>query len=232
VGPIRAGLTPYYRPHHRKWKRIGKADLERAATILIHLEEIYSHANTPQYKRLRKGFNVWVRAAEESLELSERLHAFIRSSEAMIKPTITVRRRRTPVKNTLKTVSRPITETFISRGQTFIGHSKANQRLLKQFYNIRSSVEHIKDIMPRVKQARGIAKQEAVVFRALQCELLASDIYSRILSSEKLMECFSTERRVEGFWSRTEAKRRLLWGEPLSLHAKTVMEFFSHITAD
>jgi len=50
--------------------------------------------------------------------------------------------------------------TFQSRGQTFIGKSKKSERLLNQFCEIRSSVEQIKDIMPRVRQAEGISNTE------------------------------------------------------------------------
>ncbi|MGA3134820.1 MAG: hypothetical protein ABSC88_02400 [Terracidiphilus sp.] len=229
IGPVRRGLTPCNRPYYRKHRRIEMVDLERAKVILTNLEHIYGHAPNPLYKRLRKGFNVWIRGTEETLEWSERLHSFVRASEAIIKPTIIVRRRRVPGKNILRTVSRAITATFLSRGQTLIGHSKANERLLNQLYDIRSSVEHTKDIMPVVRKAKGIPSEEAFLFRALQCEILASTIYSRILSNTELMECFSTDKKVEGFWNRTDVKRRSLWGDPIDLEAEARMQFFSHV---
>ena len=208
------------------------ADLQRTKAILTSLEHIYGYAGQPLYKRLRKGFNVWVRGAEETQEWSERLHSFIRASEAIIKPTIIVRKRRVLRKNTLKRAFRPITATFLSRGQTFIGHSKANERLLNQLYDIRSSVEHIKDIMPAVRKARGISGKEAFEFRALQCEILASAIYSRILCNTGLRESFSTERKVEGFWNRAEGKRQALWGDPVDLEIETRGQFLSQVAPD
>jgi hypothetical protein len=232
LGPVRPGLTPCYRPFYRKHRRVEMADLESATVILTNLEHIYGHAPNPLFKRLRKGFNVWIRGAEETQEWSERLHSFIRASEAIIKPTIIVRKRRIPGKNKLKTVLRPITATFLSRGQTFLGHSNASEQLLDQLYDIRSSVEHTKDIMPAVRTARGIIGKEAFVFRTLQCEILASTIYSRILSNVELMESFSTERKVEGFWHRADGKRQALWGAPIDLEALARDQFFSNVTRD
>ena len=232
IGPVRSGLTPCYRPFYRKHRRIEMADLERATVILTNLESIYGHAPNPLYKRLRKGFNVWIRGVEETQEWSERLHSFIRASEAIIKPTIIVRKRRIPGKNKLKTVLRPITATFLSRGQTFLGHSEASEQLLDQFYDIRSSVEHTKDIMPAVRKARGISAKEAFAFRALQCEILVSTIYSRILGNAELMESFATERKVEGFWHRAEGKRQALWGAPIDLEALAREQFFSNVLPD
>lgn len=232
IGPIRPGLTPCFHPPYRKLKHIEVVDLQRAATILNSLEHIYSHAPSPLYKRLRKGFNVWIRGAEESQELSERLHSFVRASEAIIKPTIIMRKRRISGKGTLQRSTRRITATFKNRGQTFIGHSRASERLLDQLYDTRSSVEHIKDIMPTIKKARGISIKEAFQFRALQCELLASTIYARIFSSAELIDCFSTERKVEGFWNRVQGKRQVLWGDPIDLDAEARSQFLSRILTE
>jgi hypothetical protein len=227
IGPVRSGLTPCFLPYYRKRRPVEAVDLERAATILANLELIFDHAPDPLYRRLRKGFKVWIRGTEEAQEWSERLHSFVRATEAMIKPTIIVRRRRVRGKNTLRTFGRPISATFKSRGQTFTGHSKSSERLLGQLYETRSSVEHTKDINPTVRQARGIPKEEAFEFRALQCEILASTVYSRILSSPQLLERFSTERKVEGFWSRNHTRRQVLWGDPIAIDTATRDQFFS-----
>jgi hypothetical protein len=232
IGPVRHGLTPCFHPYYRKWRHIEDEDLDRAARILSGMERIYNHAPQPLYKRLRKGFNVWIRGAEESQEWSERLHSFVRASEAIIKPTIIIKRRRVSGKTTSKKSHRPITSTFKSRGQTFIGHSKASERLLGQLYDTRSSVEHTKDIMPTVGKVRGISVKEAFAFRTLQCEILASSVYTRILSDATLIDCFSTERKVEGFWSRAQSKREKLWGAPIDLDAEGRRQFFSRFHPD
>jgi len=65
------------------------------------------------------------------------------------------------------------------------------------------------------------------VFRALQAEILASSIYTRILMNDTLREQLRTETRVEGFWRSNETRRRALYGEPIDLHAATHAQFFS-----
>lgn len=205
--------------------------MDRAATILTNLEHIFGHAPKPIFKRLRKGFKVWIRGTEEPEEYSERLHSYVRAAEAILKPTLARKRTKAEMKRAKKDRReyRPIMPTFISRGQTLVGHSKASGDLLRQLYEIRSSVEHTKDIMPHVRTVKGISKREAFEFRALQCEILAGEVFARILSTPHLLEAFSTERKVEGFWSRTMKKRAEHWGETIDLDAEARKHFFSHI---
>jgi hypothetical protein len=230
IGPVRSGLTPCFRSYYRKYRKIELQDLDRSATILTNLEHIFGHAPNPVFKRLRKGFKVWIRGAEEPEEYSERVHSYVRATEAILKPTLARKRTKAEMKRAKRDRReyRPITTTFISRGQTLIGHSKASGDLLRQLYEIRSSVEHTKDILPQVKAVEGILKKEAFEFRALQCEILAGEVFARILSTPHLLEAFSTERKVEGFWSRTIKKRSELWGEAIDLDADARKHFFSH----
>jgi hypothetical protein len=232
IGPVRHGLTPCFAPYYRKPRRIETADLGRAATILTSLETIYSHAPGRLYRRLRKGFNVWIRGVQEGEEWIERLHSFIRSAEAILKPTIAEKRSKATIKRTKQKPWRDITRTFIARGQTTIGRSKKSERLLGALYDIRSSVEHIKDVMPAVKKVRGIPQDEAFEFRALQSEILASTIYARILSSAELMDAFSTEARVEGFWRRVGYQRQAIWGGPIDLESEARQQFISRVLPD
>jgi hypothetical protein len=234
IGPIRSGLTPCFYPYYRQPRKIEESDLERAATILTNLELIYSHTPGRLYRRLRKGFNVWIRGVQEGEEWIERLHSFVRATEAILKPTIARERSAHARKrsSTAKKRWREVTSTFIARGQTVIGCSKHSERLLRQLYDIRSSVEHIKDVMPTVRKARGIASEETFWFRALQSEILASTIYSRILNSEDLLSAFSTEARVEGFWNRVGHERQALWGNSVDLEAESRNQFFSHRVPD
>jgi hypothetical protein len=234
IGPVRYGLAPCFFPYYRQQRKIEESDLERAATILTNLELIYSHTPGRLYRRLRKGFNVWIRGAQEGEEWNERLHSFVRATEAILKPTI-AKERSTLARKQSKTSKkrwREVTPTFIARGQTIIGRSKKSERLLRQLYDIRSSVEHIKDVMPTVRKARGIASEETFWFRALQSEILASTIYSRILNSKDLLSAYSTEARVEGFWNRVGHERQRLWGDPIDLDAESRHQFLSHRIPD
>jgi hypothetical protein len=96
----------------------------------------------------------------------------------------------------------------------------------------RCSVEHSKNILPKVRKPKGIDKKEAFEFRALQCEILADEAYIRILTTPQLLEAFSTERRIEGFWSRTANGRSKLLGEAIDLDRLTRQQFQSHIVPD
>jgi len=234
IGPVRPGLTPCTRLPWRKSRKIEASDLERAATILNNLELIYGHVPARLYRRLRKGFNVWIRGVEEGEDWNERLHSFVRATEAILKPTI-ARKRSAVARKRSKTAKkqwRDVTPTFIDRGQTMIGYSKKSDKLLRQLYDIRSSVEHIKDVLPSVKKERGIHASEAFGFRALQSEILANTIYARILSDETLLKAFSTETKIEGFWNSLRPKRQALWGDAVDLGVEARQSFASQVVPD
>lgn len=228
IGPIRAGLTPCFLFPSRVRAKIEPAHIQRAASILTNLEMIYSHVPDRLYRRIRKGFNIWIRGIEEGEAWNERLHSYVRAIEAIVKPTIARKRKKS--KSTKKTKGgwRDITLTFIERGKSFLGKSDRTERFLRQLYDIRSSIEHTKDVAPAVKKMRGIDSRETFMFRALQSEILASEIYARILSDAKLLNAFSTESRVEGFWTLDGARRQALWGERIDIDAMARSQFFSH----
>lgn len=223
VGPISLEWTSCPRPEYRRYRRITEDDLRQAALILVGLEEIYSQVPSPNYRRLRKGFNSWIRGAQ-SQEGDQRLHSFVRAVEGVTRPTTTT----IPSKRNRK----GITTKFIERGQTFIGCSPRNERLLRQLYNLRSCVEHLKNILPLVHKPRGIHKDEAFAFRALESEILASTIYQRILSGEALRQRLRTEQSFEGFWRMRDDRRKKLWGETLDLKASMERQFQSRVIPD
>lgn len=212
IGPISVGLDPCVRPHYRAFRPVTVSELKSAAAVLVSLEHVYSCAPGVDYRRIRKGFNSWIQGAE-STDPAQRLHSFVRAAEAIIRPTTTTR------------TQRAITRTFLTRGQTFIGRSSENERLLRQLYNLRSCIEHVKNVLPVVHKPRGMTREEAFGFRALQAEILASTIYSRIFTDDSLREQLRTELRVEGFWRRSERNRTTLWGSSYDLNAAARREF-------
>jgi len=214
LGPMHVGLTPCKRPQYRRAKRITAQGLKRAASMLMSLEHVYDHWPGRDYRRIREGFNSWIQGVE-SQDPAQGLHSFVRAAEAIIRPTTTT------------WTQRKITKTFVTRGQTFTGHSTKNRRLLTQFYDLRSCIEHVKNIEPALHKPRNVDRDEAFAFRALQAEILASTIYSRIFTSDALREQLSSELRVEGFWRRRDASRRTLWGKSIDLSAAAGREFLS-----
>lgn len=214
LGPVQIGLTPCRQPHYRRHKRITLQDLKRAASMLVSLERVYDHTPRPEYRRIRKGFNSWIQGIQ-SEDPAQGLHAFVRAAEAILRPT------------TSTWTQRRITKTFVTRGQTFTGHSTQNRRLLGQFYDLRSCIEHVKNIEPALHKPRNVSRDEAFAFRALQAEIFASTIYSRIFTSDALREQLRSELRVEGFWRRRDASRRTLWGRSIDLVVAANREFLS-----
>jgi hypothetical protein len=186
LGPVQIGLTPGRKPHYRRRKRITVKDLKRAAALLLSLERVYDHAPGQEYRRIRKGFNSWIQGVESN-DPARGLHAFVRAAEAIIRPTTTT------------WPYRAITKTFVNKGQTFTGHSTQNKRLLGQFYDLRSCIEHVKNIEAALHKPRNIPRDQAFAFRALQAEIFASTIYTRIFTSDALREQLRSELRVEGF---------------------------------
>lgn len=214
LGPISIGLAPCKQPQYRRTKRISAQDLRRAASMLVSLEHVYDRAPARDYRRIRKGFNSWIQGVE-SQDPAQGLHSFVRSAEAIIRPTTTTWTRR------------PIKKTFSARGQTFTGPSVQNSRLLEQLYDLRSCIEHLKNIEPALHKPRNVHRDEAFSFRALQAEILASTIYSRIFTNDVLREQLRSELRVEGFWRRRYANRRALWGRSIDVGATANREFLS-----
>jgi hypothetical protein len=214
LGPMHVGLRPCKRPDYRRAKRITLKNLRLAANMLESLEHIYDHVPGQDYRRIRKGFNSWIQGIETE-DPAQGLHSFVRAAEGIIRPTTTTRSRRA------------ITKTFWTRGQTFTGHSTQNKRLLEQLYDLRSCIEHLKNIQPALHKPRNVHKDEAFAFRALQAEIFASTIYSRIFTDVALREQLRSELRVEGFWRRQFASRRALWGRSIDLSAAAYREFLS-----
>jgi hypothetical protein len=214
LGPVSFGITPCKRPDYRRSRRVTALNLRRAATILLSLEHVYDQTPDPDYRCIRKGFNSWIQGVETE-DPVQGLHSFVRAAEAIIRPTTTT------------WTGRRITKTFYTRGQTFTGHSRRNERLLEQFYDLRSCIEHIKNIEPALHKPRNISRDEAFAFRALQAEIFASTIYSRIFLNEPLREQLRTETLLEGFWRRHDANRRVLWGRSIDLSATARREFLS-----
>jgi hypothetical protein len=225
IGPITHGLTPSFRPNFRFPRKITFEDLANATEMLISLEHIYHFVPARPYRRLRKGFNLWHQGARET-DLNERLHLFLRAVEAVIRPTIAYKRKR----KSKRPPWRQVTYTFTKRGERLIGRSKENARLLRELYAIRSSIEHVQDILPKVRRFKSMDAEKTYQFRVLQCEILASAVYSRILTNPQLREQLRSEQGVEGFWNRGPKRFNDLWGEKIDLGAAAWNEFIKPLT--
>jgi hypothetical protein len=198
VGPL-GPVDSHPRPEYRRFSRTTAERVAEAAALLPGAESIYGGGNGifRPYRRVRLGFNSWIFGLR-SLHIDHRLHWFVRSLEAI-----------------LKLPRRRITASFVARGQELVGHSQRNEKMLQQLYNLRSCVEHVKEYRRELRKPRGVHEDQAFAFWSLCAELLASEIYKKILMSPNLRDCFQNEKRAEGFWRRTANRRAELIGAPI-----------------
>jgi hypothetical protein len=195
------------RQHHRAAQRaVTQSLVENALGSADGLAELFGgvlgHVEAPPVRpqahgRLRRGFNVLLRAFEESYA-NNRLHQFVRAVEAVLLPA----RGRTK-------------SQFAHRCGLFAGASAPVRQVLEQLYDLRSATEHLNDYEPILSDE---SDPEGVAFkRAYQAELLACGIYKRILHGRELRDHFATDDSTATFWRRPDDEIKRAWGEPLTI---------------
>jgi hypothetical protein len=202
VGPL-GPVEAHPRPEYRRFSRTTAERVAEGAALLPGAELIYGGGNAifRPYRRVRLGFNSWIFGLR-SLHTDHRLHWFVRSLEAI-----------------LKLPRRRITAAFVARGQELVGFSRRNEKMLQQLYNLRSCVEHVKEFRRELRKPRGVQKDQAFAFWSLCAELLASEVYKKILLRPDLRNCFQDEKKADGFWRRTPIRRAELIGPPIDAWA-------------
>ena len=179
---------------------IDRARLERSRKVFAGWRAV-SDGGRKAYVRLRKGLRAWRRAvAEAERDASEQLHFFVRSIEAIIKPSIARTRRQ-----------------FVERLQLFLGRSPQSRDLAAEIYDLRSACEHLND-WEDVLGAHGLQRNDRVALeRSFQTELIASYVWERLLGTPSLLSVFKTDGDIDTFWSQRERDRRAAWSAPLDL---------------
>jgi hypothetical protein len=202
VGPL-GPVEALPRPEYRRFSRTTAERIAEATALLPGAELIYSGGNAifRPYRRVRLGFNSWIFGLR-NFHTDHRLHWFVRSLEAI-----------------LKLPRRRITATFVARGQELVGFSRRNEKMLRQLYNLRSCVEHVKEYRRELRKPRGVHEDQAFAFWSLCAELLASEMYKKILLRPDLRDCFQNEKKADGFWRRTANRRAELLGPPIDAWA-------------
>jgi hypothetical protein len=127
----------------------------------------------------------------------ERLHEFVRSLEAVMKPDVGRTERQ-----------------FVHRTQVFIGRSSQSSTIARQLYRLRSCVEHMNDYTAELMDiahskegAENLAQR-----RSLQAGLLATHVYRHILGTHELFVLFSEETSIQKFWAKTAQEQDQIWG--------------------
>jgi hypothetical protein len=196
VGPISSVLAhPQIRG--RRMLRTDRDLLLRTAELAMPLLALYRHP--VRFMRIRRGLASWARGIQE-INPEPRLHHFVRAIEAL------TRQGRSG-----------LTRSFCLRAQLFIGEGKRSYARLKQLYDLRSCIEHVKWWRSEIYRVRGLNVHDTLLYRALEAELVASFAYLVILSSHELQRWFSTERTIAKFWELPEADQRRIWGNPIDM---------------
>ncbi len=202
-------LIPFYHTAKVMPTFLEESDFVQSAAIVSGMQAI----NTDQanYSRLKRGFRAWVRAVRED-DFSFRLHQFVRAVEAVMKP------------DTGQTKKQ-----FIHRGKTFAGGSAQDLSILSDLFDLRSTSEHmnsLKDVLTTIKSRQ---KEDAVLLRTYQAELLASYVYTHILSNANLRSIFITDDSISEFWKKQDDERKDIWGKPINLDTEASKKFNEHL---
>ncbi len=197
-------LEPHYRPNGVSTVRIDRAFLLKAACVAMGIRAVHGGG---QHERLRRGFHAWVRAVQE-LYGDERLHQFVRATEALVKPQIGRSRRQ-----------------FVHRSQLFSGNTRNSVALLEELYELRNNAEHLHRLDHVLASNRENERERIALRRAYQAQLLASHVYERIFSDQQLQRLFATDAGIDAFWATPWPQQVQTWGVPIDLDALATARF-------
>lgn len=181
--------------------------LRRGAIVTKAIEGIFRPVACPgdrspepkRFRRLRRGFLALLRGYEEEW-WDTRLHQFVRAIEALLL---------LPIGGS--------TRQFAHRSQSFIGASEASHNLLTEMYRLRSCAEHMNGME---EVLGGCAEPHRTAWkRCLESELLASEIYFRLLSAPDLLQHFTDDDAILTLWKQKDHVVHAVWGNPLDLTA-------------
>ncbi len=160
-------------------------------------------ADKTQFRRIIRGLNTLFKGKEEEMG-QERLHQFVRSLEALIRPE-----------------QGETTKQFAHRCQTFGRAGEDTRTLLLEAFSMRSAAEHLNRWdEAEAAQSYQPGERETVCWqRTLQMERLACDAYSRLLRDRALRDHFRTDDTIAEFWKLQDGQRRQIWGPPVDLAA-------------
>lgn len=192
-------LEPHIRPNGVHVRRISEIALQRAVNIGAGLRA--THLPAPHYARLQSGFRAWLRGVREYYG-GDRLHQFVRSVEAIVKPEIGRSE-----------------ALFIHRCQIFAGSSDAARQTLRELYQLRSQTEHMNTIDIVLANYDPAHREIIGSQRAYQSQLLANSVYERIVTTPRLQAFFDSDAHIDDFWRLPMHEQQATWGMPINLEA-------------
>lgn len=197
-------LPTYYSWRHHLLKN-GPDDLDEktiksAGVVAQGLSFVESQSG--DFCRLKRGIHAWVRAVQER-SYFDRLHEFVRATEARLKPKQGETRK----------------QFIYNRCKTLAGDDQQTGNLLGEIYDLRSAAEHLNDWGTVLASIPQTEREQHAGQRAFQAEFLAGRSYIRLLSRTDLREHFRSDDKIERFWKLENTERQQCWGSPVNLTA-------------
>ncbi len=163
-------------------------------------------ATADSFVRLKKGIAAWMRGVQMSSG-DDRLHQFVRALDALC---------------------------FTSPGN---GKKELRERLqrvtsglsgseLGELYDLRSQVEHLNEISPKVPHERIKDIERLGTFRIFQAERLAAELFMRVLKRESLRCHFESDDSIRKLWQLPNTELLELWGDRIDLGDVLERSFF------
>lgn len=172
---------------------------DRLRSMLAEFEEDRVRGH---WERLLRAWRILLAANRTENTLGDRLHQFVRVTEALIKPS--------------KGNSR---NDFAHRGQTFAEANATARAVLLQLYDLRSAVEHMNvphEVLPGDTQEERIS---LVTHRTRQADVLARFSLQRVLETDSLLQTFRADAGIDAFWLLQDHERVQQWRHRLDLAA-------------
>ena len=197
-------LHSYYEPNEFLIEPIDARSLETSVLIAKNIETIYVNEGGQDYLRLRKGFDSFLNGIKE-LQSHARLHQFVRSIEAIVKPKVGCS-----------------TRQFKHRCQFFAGSSSETREILSELYELRSAAEHLNPLREKLTQYPPYEQERIILSRTYQAELLASHIYRRVFTEQTSLDIFVNDESIAEFWQKPDSELKKHWGTTINLETAVI----------
>lgn len=171
--------------------------LNNSLKIAAALNKFEARRSGGDFKRIFRSLHAYYSALIE-VDLSEKLHQFVRSIEGFIFPEQGKAKQR-----------------FISRTELFLGN-RLND-FSRELFDLRSIIEHLHGPYFLEEGKPNRAYRLHVCQRGLEAEALARYCICNFLLNEKLWPHFENDSKVELFWKLPESTKRDLWGATFDL---------------
>jgi hypothetical protein len=176
----------------------------RAAVRRLRLYDAACSGPSSRWFRVNRGLHMLFKAMHE-YDAAFRLHHYVQSLEALL---CFCKTRDEPRRRDNK-------RQFQRRCAPFTCESADRGTILGEIYDIRGNVEHMHAWTRDLTGKQGSPEDRATL-RLWQVENLALHVYSRLLESEELLECFGDDR-IGATWGSEPYALESLWTDELDL---------------